>query len=52
VRQRRKGRKGEEEEKKKRKKRIANTIHVFLLFLHESRILIFIKNNMKIPNIS
>jgi len=34
-------------EEKKRKKRIANTIHVFLLFFHASKILIFIKNNMK-----
>jgi len=33
--------------RKKRKKRIANTIHVFLLFLHAGKILIFIKNNME-----
>jgi len=33
--------------RKKRKKRIANTIHVFLLFLRVGKILIFIKNNMK-----
>jgi hypothetical protein len=33
--------------RKKRKKRTANTIHVFLLFLHASKILIFIKNNME-----
>jgi len=36
-----------EEEKKERKERIANTIHVFLLFLHAGKILIFIKNNME-----
>jgi hypothetical protein len=41
VRQREGGR------KKKRKKRIPNTIHVFLLFLHAGKILIFIKNNME-----
>ena len=36
-----------QEEKEKKKKRIANTIHVFLLFLHANKILIFIKNNME-----
>jgi len=39
--------KKKEEEERKRKKKIANTIHVFLLFLHAGKILIFIKNNMK-----
>ena len=39
----------EEKEKKREKKEIRypTTIHVFLLFLHASKILILIKNNLK-----
>ena len=40
----------EEETKKKEERRIERgyiTIHVFLLFLHASKILILIKNNLK-----
>jgi len=42
----------EKERKKKERKELQTLFTFFLLFLHESRILIFIKNNMKIPNIS
>jgi len=42
---------GREERKKKKKKEERRieciTIHVFLLFLHASKILILIKNNLK-----
>jgi len=41
-----KEKKKKEKEKKEKKEKI-HTIQVFLLFLHERRILIFIKNNMK-----
>ena len=39
--------KGGEKEKKKKKEKRDYICKVFLLFLHESRMLIFIKNNMK-----
>ena len=39
--------KKKEEKEKKEKRDYIHTIQFFLLFLHESRILIFIKNNMK-----
>jgi hypothetical protein len=40
------------EKKKDRKEEVntnADTIHVFLVFLHASKVLIFFKNNLKIP---
>jgi hypothetical protein len=36
-----------EEGRRRKKKRKRDTIQVFFLFLQESRILIFIKNNME-----
>jgi len=50
VRQRREEEEEKEEEggrRKKEKRDYIHTIQVFLLFLHETRILIFIKNNIK-----
>jgi hypothetical protein len=43
--------KGGRKKKKDRKEEVntnADTIHVFLVFLHASKVLIFFKNNLKI----
>jgi hypothetical protein len=47
VRQRERRERERKKKEKKEKRDYIHTIQVFLLFLHESRILIFIKNNMK-----